>query len=194
MIKSKKDYLAYLEADRINLRAKKRLRTYLFHEIWRYQRLLRKVEYYTNCKHDPLSKLYRIWLRYWLERRGVRLGIAVRPNTAGPGLMVQHEGNVRVHKNARLGANCKILEGVNIGATGGTRSAPQIGKNVFIGSGAKLMGDIRIADGIAVGANAVVVKSFDEPNITIGGVPAKKISDKGAKNVGWNPPNTYLGE
>lgn len=194
MIKSKHEYLAYLEADRINLGCKKRLRTYLFHDIWRYQRLLRKVEYYTNCKRGPLSKLYRTWLRYRLERRGIYLGIAVRPNSTGPGLVVQHEGNVRVHANARVGANCKLLEGVNIGATGGTRDAPQIGKGVFIGSGAKIMGNIHIADGIAVGANAVVVKSFDEPNITIGGVPAKKISDKGAQNVGWNPKNTYLGE
>lgn len=194
MIRSKQEYLAYLEADRINLGCKKRLRTYLFHHIWRYQRLLRKVEYYTNCKRDPVSKLYRTWLWFLLERRGIYLGIAVRVNATGPGLVVMHEGNVRVHKNARVGANCKILEGVNIGATGGTSKAPKIGKNVFIGSGAKIMGDVTIADGIAIGANAVVVKSFDEPNITIGGVPAKKISDKGARSVGWNPPNTYLGE
>ncbi len=194
MIKSKKEYLAYLEADRINLGCKKRLKTYLFHEIWRYQRLLRKVEYYTNCKHDPVSKLYRVWLRYRLEKRGIYLGIAVRPNATGPGLVVGHEGNVRVHANARVGANCKILEGVNIGATGGSRAAPVIGQNVYIASGAKVFGDIRIADGIAIGANAVVVKSFDEPNITIGGVPAKKISDKGAQNVGWVPKNTYVAD
>lgn len=135
-----------------------------------------------------------MWLRYRLEKRGVYLGIAVRPNSTGPGLAVGHEGNVRIHANARLGANCKVMDDVNIGATGGIRDAPNIGNNVYIASGAKVFGDIRIAEGIAIGANAVVVRSFDEPNITIGGVPAKKISDKGAKNVGWNPPNTYLGE
>lgn len=194
MIRSKREYLAYLEADRINLKCTKTLKTYLFHEIWRYQRLLRKVEYYTNCKPNPLYRPYRLWLRYLLERRGVYLGIAIRPNSTGPGLAVMHEGNVRVHANARVGANCRILAGVNIGATGGTRVAPKIGKNVYIASGAKIFGAIRIADGIAIGANAVVIQSFDEPNITIGGVPAKKISDKGAQNVGWDPENTYLGE
>lgn len=193
MIRSRQEYLAYLEADRINLGCKKRLTTYLFHDIWRYQRLLRKIEYYSNCKYGPVADVYKLWLRYRWYRLGMYLGISVKPNTAGPGLAIVHEGNVRVHFNARLGANCRILEDVNIGATGGTSDAPQIGENVFIASGAKVFGDIRIADGIAIGANAVVVKSFDEPNITIGGVPAKKISSKGAREVGWVPKNTYLG-
>lgn len=44
-----------------------------------------------------------------------------------------------------------------------------------IGVGAKLIGDIVIADDIVVGAGAVVVSSFTEPGITIGGVPARRI-------------------
>lgn len=51
-----------------------------------------------------------------------------------------------------------------------------IGDNVFLASGAKIIGDIHIADDVAVGANAVVVKSVEESGITVGG-PAKKISD-----------------
>ena len=52
--------------------------------------------------------------------------------------------------------------------------APTIGNNVEIGFGAVIIGKI-IADGIKIGANSVVTKSFLEPNITIAGVPAKKI-------------------
>ena len=55
--------------------------------------------------------------------------------------------------------------------------APQIGNNVFIGSGAKIIGDIRIADDVAIGAQALVVKSVLEGGITVGGIPAKKISN-----------------
>lgn len=44
-----------------------------------------------------------------------------------------------------------------------------------------MLGDVRLADNIAVGANAVVNKSFDEENIAIAGVPAKKISNNGRK-------------
>lgn len=53
--------------------------------------------------------------------------------------------------------------------------APTIGNNVEIGFGAVIIGKIKIADGIKIGANSVVTKSFLEPNITIAGVPAKKI-------------------
>lgn len=52
---------------------------------------------------------------------------------------------------------------------------PIIGNNVDIGVGAKIIGPVRIADDIRIGANAVVVNSFDEPGITIVGVPAHAV-------------------
>ena len=52
---------------------------------------------------------------------------------------------------------------------------PQIGDNVDIGVGAKIIGDVTIANGIKIGANAVVNKSFNEENITIVGCPARKV-------------------
>ena len=42
-----------------------------------------------------------------------------------------------------------------------------------------MIGDIKIADGIVVGAGAVVTKSFTENNVVLGGVPAKIISYSG---------------
>lgn len=55
--------------------------------------------------------------------------------------------------------------------------AAKIGDNCYLGSGAKIIGDIRIADGVAIGANAVVVKSIIENNTTWAGVPARKVSN-----------------
>ena len=52
---------------------------------------------------------------------------------------------------------------------------PIIGDNVMVGVGAKIIGNVNIADGIKIAAGAVVVHSFDEPNITNAGVPAKKV-------------------
>ena len=40
-----------------------------------------------------------------------------------------------------------------------------------MGFGSAVVGDITIADGVAIGANAVVTKSIDTPNITVGGIP-----------------------
>jgi serine O-acetyltransferase len=70
---------------------------------------------------------------------------------------------------------------VNIGSTNGSK-APKLGNNVFIGTGAKIIGDITIADNVAIGANAVVVKSITEPGTTWGGIPAKKISDHDSRS------------
>ena len=98
-------------------------------------------------------------------------------NVFGPGLSIAHYGTIVVNGNAVIGKNCRIQESVTIGATNGSSKAPKLGDNVFIGSGARIIGDINVADDIAIGANAVVVNSFNEKGITIAGVPAKKISD-----------------
>ena len=82
-----------------------------------------------------------------------------------------------VNPQAKVGINCRIHEGVNIGATNGSDKAPIIGNNVFIATGAKIIGDITIANDVCIGANAVVTKSITEPGTTWGGVPAKKISN-----------------
>ena len=51
MIKSREDYLRYLEADRIALGRKHKygFKDWLLDDIWTFERLLRKVEYYHNC-------------------------------------------------------------------------------------------------------------------------------------------------
>ena len=67
------------------------------------------------------------------------------------------------------------MEWTAFGAKHFVNDAPKIGNNVEIGFGAVIIGKVIIADGIKIGANSVVTKSFLEPNITIAGVPAKKI-------------------
>ena len=50
----------------------------------------------------------------------------------------------------------------------------KIGNNVYIGTSARILGNITIADNVVIGANAVVTKSIAEPGITVAGIPAKK--------------------
>lgn len=187
-MRSKKDYEYYLEADRIALgipdRRPVRFFHYLFNDIWKFQRLLRKTEYYLNCKRSPLSKLYGFYLSFRLYRLGSRLGFTIYPNVFGPGLSIAHTGTLIVSKGARVGANCRIHNCVTIGTEAGhSYKAPRIGNNVYIGPGAKIFGDIEIADDIAIGANAVVNRPFLEPGITIAGVPARKVGNKGSKGL-----------
>ena len=102
----------------------------------------------------------------------------------GPGLCLAHIGPIIISPYAKIGENCRIHVGVNIGADArNSRCAQQIGNRVYIGPGAKIFGDILIADEIAVGANAVVTKSFEDPGVSIAGVPAKIINHNGVQGI-----------
>jgi serine O-acetyltransferase len=172
-----------LEADRIAL-ARGTKRPSFEDDIWKFEILLRKVEYRKNCKHSSLSRLYlkSLYLRFHLLGR--KLGFTIPPNTFGPGLAIAHRGTIVVHFNARVGENCRVHVCTDIGteARYGDK-APRIGNNVYLGPGAKIFGDITIGDDSAIAANAVVNRSFPEPHQTIGGIPAQKISGKGSEGL-----------
>jgi serine O-acetyltransferase len=178
MIVTKQDLNYYLLQDAIALRCKKRKPRLFGDEVWKFQIVLRKAEYYTNAFRNSKKYLFvhYIWYKFKLHKYSVKLGFSIPINVFGPGLSIAHYGTIVVNSAAKVGKNCRIQEGVNIGATNGSALAPQIGDNVFIGTGAKIIGDISIADDVAIGANAVVVKSITESGVTYGGVPAKKIS------------------
>lgn len=176
IISSKTDLDYYLEADRIALGIKPNLKNWLSNYTWRYQILLRKLEYVINCKKP---KLLRFYYRYRLKKLGSRLGFSIPPNVFGPGLCIAHIGPIIVNSAARIGANCRIHVCVNIGTAAGYEfKAPKIGNNCYIGPGVKMYGDIEIGDNVAFGANAVVNKSFPDGNCSLGGIPAKIISNK----------------
>lgn len=181
MIQSKKDYLYYLQCDKVALRKTTARPRYKHDVIWTFERLLRKCEYIENTKR---SLLWRCLGKYYKWRYVVlsqRLGFSIGFNTCGPGLSIAHYGTLVINQNARIGKNCRIHETVTIGSTNGANDAPVIGDRVFIATGAKVLGPVTIADGVCIGANAVVVKDITEPDITVGGVPARKISNKGSE-------------
>lgn len=185
MITSKKELLHFLRQDAIALRTKGRKSPRLFgDEIWRYQIVLRKAEYYNNAfkSSKKLLLLPYIWYKFLLKRYSIKLGFSIPINVFGPGLSIAHYGTIVVNSSAKVGKNCRLQEGVNIGSTSGNHKAPQLGDNVFIGTGAKIIGDISIADDVVIGANAVVVKSITEKGVTYGGIPAKKISSNNSRS------------
>ena len=190
MIVSKKDYLKYLEADRIALgRNQKRFSDKIIRlispdYIWDFQRLLRKTEYYKNVKKNGfVNKLTYLLLKVKYKKLSIKLGFTIPENVFGPGLAIVHYGTIVVNQNVKVGANCRIHVGTNIGASGGTNKAPQIGDNVYIAPGAKIFGDIRIPNNCAIGANSVVTKSFEEEGMMIAGIPAKIIKPIAIKQI-----------
>ena len=178
MIQSKADYKRYLEQDRVALYKKTKRPRIAGDEIWQYEILLRKTEYYMNCHKTPIGKAIATFLHFRLRKTGRKLGgYHIPPNAFEEGLSIAHWGPIVVHPSARIGKNCRIQQCVTIGATNGETQAARIGDNVFIGPCTSIIGNISIGNDIAIGANSVVTKNFEENSITIAGVPAKKISD-----------------
>ena len=182
MIKNKKDLIYYLEQDKIALGKKYNKPKLINDEIWKFQILLRKCEYLYNIKKRFFKKIYYYFLMFKFHKLRIKLGYSIPLNVFGPGLSIAHRGTIVVNGNAKIGKNCRIQECVTIGTTGGSDLAPKLGDNIFLGSGCRIIGNIKIADNVSVGANAVVVKDINEKGITIAGVPAKKISDNSSLN------------
>jgi serine O-acetyltransferase len=182
MIKSKADYEFYLEADRIakGLPKKtsllKRVKDLLYpNHIWKFQKILRKLEYYKNCKKGIGTTISRLFITRKYYKLSLKLGFSIPLNVFGPGLSIAHIGTIIINAGTKVGANCRLHACVNIGTEAGyANKTPIIGDNCYIGPGVKMYGDILLANGIVIGANTVVNKSFNDDNIAIAGVPAKK--------------------
>ena len=189
MIQSRADYKEYVRED---LKAMRCRRTGFLATLvdWplKFQLALRKAEYYNNCCKYPWQKPLVIYHKIRYRRIGNRCGFTIPLNVCGKGLNIAHLGTIIINGGAKIGDYCRIHAGVNIGTTAGkSAEAPTIGDRVYIGPGAKLYGPITIASDIAIGANAVVNKDFTTPGISIGGIPAKQISDKGSEGLLYAP-------
>lgn len=185
MIKSRVEYKEFVLADRNNsFKIKQTFKQKAFDEVWKYQKCLRKCEYLLNTNKMPrlFLNIPYVYNKVRLKRLGYKLGFSISENSFDKGLSIAHYGSIVVSPHARIGKNCRIHVGVNIGMGARGEGAPHIGNNVYIGPGAKIFGDIEIGDNVVIGANAVVNKSFPS-GVTIGGIPAKVISKKDSKDI-----------
>ncbi len=100
-------------------------------------------------------------------------GIEIHPAaTVGEGLFIDHGTGVVIGETAEIGADVTLYQGVTLGGTGfatGKRH-PTLEDNVTVGSGAKLLGPIRVGHGAKIGANSVVITDVP-PNATVVGNP-----------------------
>lgn len=172
VIKNKFDLKRYLDEDCKAMGRGKRSPSFFGDLIWRYQCVLRYAEYYKNT-NSALSLYYKL-IHYYL---GAFLGFTIPCNVFGPGLSIAHIGTIVVNSNAVVGKNCRLHVCVNIGESPRIKNkAPVIDDDVYIGPGAKIYGDIYIAKGVMIGANAVVNRSCYDENVVLAGVPARVVS------------------
>lgn len=171
MITSKQELKYYLECDRVALAKKSRRPNIFGDEIWKFQICMRKLAYFQKT-----GSLLRHYYRLKFHRLSVKLGFSIPYNAFGPGLAIVHYGTIVVSGQCKIGNNCRMHAGVNIGANGGETQAATIGNNVYLGPGSKIIGNITIGDNVVIGANAVVTRNVPA-GVTVGGVPAKIISE-----------------
>jgi len=93
--------------------------------------------------------------------------------TIGGGLYIGHIGGVHINPGAVLGCNCDLAHRVTIGASAmGRKGVPVLGDEVYIGTGAALVGKIKIGNGAKIAANTLVMTNVPA-GATVMGVPGR---------------------
>ena len=96
-------------------------------------------------------------------------GIEIHPGAKiGRRLLIDHGMGVVIGETATIGDDCTIYHNSTLGGTGKDKYKrhPDIGNNVMVGSGAKVLGPIKIGNNVKIGANSVVLKNVPD-NVTI---------------------------
>lgn len=117
-------------------------------------------------------------------------GIEIHPGARiGPGFFIDHGMGVVIGETTEIGEDVTLFQGVSLGGNGkdrGQKRHPTLGNHVLVGAGAKILGNIRIGEGVRVGSNAVVLQSIPA-HCTVVGIPGRVVR---TKEQGY--PETFL--
>jgi serine O-acetyltransferase len=124
------------------------------------------------------SFVYRIGFRWCRNVYGIELPYSAE---LGRRVVIEHQGGIVIHGATKIGDGTIIRQGCTFGIRSLDRlkEAPKIGRNVNIGAGAVIIGDVTVGDGASIGANAVVLQDVPAGALAIG-VPAKLVSRRNA--------------
>ena len=151
--------------------------------FWRYMPVRATALFRLACwfKHRRIPFFPGFLQRQLYKRYGLEIPSGT---DIGGGLYIAHPiGTVIMAR--RIGRNCSIIAAVTVGMRN-EWAFPEIGDNVFLGAGARVLGGIRIGDDVTIGANAVVIEDVPDGG-TVVGVPARLIKVYGepvARNGG----------
>ncbi|MDD2268960.1 MAG: serine acetyltransferase [Bacteroidales bacterium] len=112
-----------------------------------------------------------------------KFGISISSKTIiGKGFYIGHFGGIVVNSATVFGDNVNISQGVCFGQSnrGEKKGCAVVGNCVYVGPGAKIVGNVHIGNNVAIGANAVVTKDIPD-NAVVAGVPAKILSYNGSE-------------
>ena len=140
----------------------------------------RGIHFLHSALHIPvLPRFVSLLVRWWT-------GIERHPAAQiGEGFFIDHGAGVVIGETTIVGKNVVLYQGVTLGGTGNEKCHkrhPTLGDNVFVGSGAKILGPITIGSNSRIGANSVVLKDVPA-KATVTGMRARIVKVDG-KQVG----------
>jgi serine O-acetyltransferase len=112
-------------------------------------------------------------------------GIEIHPGaTIGRRFFIDHGMGVVIGETTEIGDDCLLYQGVTLGGTGNEKGKrhPTLGDNVVVGTGAKVLGNIRIGNHVKIGAGSVVVHPVPD-NSTVVGIPGRVVRTRGENGV-----------
>lgn len=127
--------------------------------------------------HRLYEHRHFFWARWISQHTKFRTGIEIHPGAKiGHGVFIDHGAGIVIGETAEVGDGCTLYQGSTLGGTGkdtGKRH-PTLGKNVMIGSGAKVLGPLTVGDNCKIASNAVLLHSIDADSTAVG-VPARVV-------------------
>jgi serine O-acetyltransferase len=105
-----------------------------------------------------------------------------RKAVIGPGLRLPHPMGIIIAPNVTIGADCDLYADVRLVLGHGVKVGAIIGDHVFLGDGAKVVGNVRIGDHAIIGVSSVVTKDVPA-GATAVGIPARVVNDNNQRHL-----------
>lgn len=137
---------------------------------------------------NSIHALALIRLQFWLGRHRLPTIFAAKPlfwffgieisreASIGPGLRLPHPMGIIIAPRVTLGENCDVYADVRLVLARGSRQGPTLGHHVFLGDGAKVVGDVHVGDHAVIGVSSVVTRDIPA-NATAVGIPARVVDE-----------------
>ena len=122
-----------------------------------------------------LPRLFSQISRFWS-------GIEIHPGAKiGKGFFIDHGMGVVIGETTEIGDNCVLFHNVTLGGTGKHKGKrhPTLGNNVMVGTGAILLGPIKVGNNVKIGANTFILMQDVPDNTTVAGTPGRIVKING---------------